>query len=183
MKPIQTVLDRNFNNEQVVLPAFIHRPDLQSWWQRGIFGVLAAAGLTLWLYLFIPLLSLLAWWFGWHRFDQYIIHDYEYGFTEQLTSVVAMIMILGLSLLAWASYNILRFYDKERRHAMPDVQISAMADFYELEAQLVEQAQKAQVNLFFYDDHGKIVNIVFSALPHRTPHKPEIIQDTTQQLP
>lgn len=161
---IKTVLDKNYKHEQVILPAFIDRPDLQSRSQRGVFGMLAAAGLTLWLYLFIPLLSLLAWWFGWHRFDQYIIHDYEHGFTQHLAILVAIIMLLGLILLTWASYNILRFYNKERRHAMPDVQIGDMAHFYELETQLVEQAQAAQVNLFFYDRQGKIVNIAFRVL-------------------
>ncbi|TEU27323.1 poly-beta-1,6-N-acetyl-D-glucosamine biosynthesis protein PgaD [Alkanindiges illinoisensis] len=161
---IETILDKNFKHENVVLPAFIDRPDLQSWSQRGVFGMLAAAGLMVWLYLFIPLLSLLAWWFGWHRFDQYIVHDYEHGFSQHLTSLVAVIMILGLMLLAWASYNILRFYNKERRHPMPDVQPSDMAHFYELETHMVEQAQGAQVNLFFYDRQGKIVDMAFPVL-------------------
>jgi biofilm PGA synthesis protein PgaD len=162
---IETILDKNFKHENVVLPAFIDRPDLQSWSQRGVFGMLAAAGLMVWLYLFIPLLSLLAWWFGWHRFDQYIVHDYQQGFTQHLAVLVAVVMVLGLMLLGWASYNILRFYNNERRHAMPDVQAGDMAHFYELETSAVEQAQASQVNLFFYDRHGKIVNMAFPALP------------------
>jgi biofilm PGA synthesis protein PgaD len=161
---VETVLDKNFKDEQVILPAFIHRPDLQSWSQRGVFGCIAAAGLMLWLYLFVPLLSLLAWWFGWHRFDQYIINDYQNGFTQNMMGLIAIVLILGLILLAWASYNILRFYNNERRHAMPDIQAGEIASFYNLDTTVVEQAQTAQVNLFFYDRYGKIVNVTFPAL-------------------
>ncbi len=161
---IETFLDKNYPDEDIVLPAFIDRPDLQHWSERGFFGMIALAGLTLWFYLFVPILSLLAWWFGWYRFDQYIIQDYQHGFSENIAVMIVVVIMMGLLLLGWASYNILRFYDNERRHVMPDVQNSEVANFYELPTEKIAQAKAAKVSLLYYDRKGKIVNITFPEL-------------------
>lgn len=169
---IETFLDKNYPNEQVVLPAFIDQPSLQHWSQRGIFGIIAVAGLTLWGYLFVPILSLLAWWFGWYRFDQYIIQDYEGGFTENITTMIAAVMIMGLMLLGWASYNILRFYDRERRQVMSNVRPDEIAHFYEIQLQQVQQAKAAQMSIFTYDKKGKIMSITaISSVPSKDTYK------------
>ncbi len=157
--PIKTCLDKNYPAEEVIVPAFIDQPDLQHWSQRGVFGMIAMAGLSLWAYLFVPLLSLLAWWFGWHRFDHYIVHDYQHGFTQSITVMIAVVMMMGLMLLGWASYNILRFYHNERRNHVPDVKPCEIARFYEIEPEQVQQAKAAQNSIFHYDSQGKIVHI------------------------
>lgn len=163
--PINTMRDRNFKKDEILIPVFIDRPELQHWSQRGIFGVIAACGLTLWLYLFMPLLTLLAWVFGYYRFDQYIIHDYQRGFSEHLTSLIAIIMIMGLILLAWASYNILRFYKNERRRFIAPVQSYEVAEFFELSVKMVEYAQQQQVISIVYDKQGKMIDVSFGHLP------------------
>lgn len=156
---VKTRLDKNYAGEEVVLPAFIDQPDLQHWSQRGVFGLIAIAGLTLWTYLFVPLLSLLAWWFGWYRFDHYIVQDYQHGFTQSITVMIAVVMMMGLVLLGWASYNILRFYNNERRNHVPNIKSHEVANFYEIEPEQVQQAKQAQLNVFHYDRQGKIINI------------------------
>ena len=166
--PIKTFLDKNYPHEQVILPAFIERPELQHWLSRGTFGIFALIGLSLWFYLFVPILSLLAWWFGWYRFDQYIIHDYRQGYTEHMTVLIALVCIMGLLLLGWASYNVLRFYHNERRHATPDIVPQDLAEFYNLNTELVQQAQLERMTIISYDEHGKITEISFSKLESST---------------
>lgn len=159
------------NKEHLILPAFIDRPDLQSRRQRGLFGLINFVGWVAWIYLFLPLLTLVAWWFGYYRFDQYILLDQKDSAIQQLQFLAVLIIFMNLTLLAWASYNYLRFRDNERRFKSDDVQNDQIAHFYELETVHVEHAQHYKICTFYYDDHGKILDIRDDSvpIPHHIP--------------
>jgi biofilm PGA synthesis protein PgaD len=61
------------NIDGLVLPDFIFRSDLQTFMQKSTSALLAAIGWMIWAYLFVPLLSLFAWWLGYRRFYNYFI--------------------------------------------------------------------------------------------------------------
>lgn len=153
--PIETTEDKN----HLIIPAYIDRPDLQGKRQRGLLGLLNLIGWMIWVYLFVPLFTLLAWLFGYYRVDHYVIHDAQNDALEQLEILLVMIIFMNLALLAWAMYNYLRFYDNERRSKAANVSNSQIAHFYELDTAQVEAAQQQQLLTFYYDDHGKIIQI------------------------
>lgn len=153
--PIETTEDKN----HLIIPVYIDRPDLQGKRQRGLLGLLNLIGWMIWIYLFVPLFTLLAWLFGYYRFDRYVIHDAQNDALEQLEILLVMIIFMNLALLAWAMYNYLRFYDNERRSKTANVSNSQIAHFYELDTAQVEAAQQQQLLTFYYDDHGKIIQI------------------------
>ena len=109
-------------------PLIIERPDLQSWPQRALSGALTTIFWMLWLLLWLPLVTLAGWViFGW----QFKIHMFDLGgndgFLELIGACLAVIAVMGFSLLIWAKYNHLRFRNVERRKAFPAVTLEMLA--------------------------------------------------------
>jgi biofilm PGA synthesis protein PgaD len=119
----------------------------------------------IWAYLFVPLLSLIAWWLGYRRFDQYVIQN-DHEFFKQIYTILPLVMVLGIIFLLWAFYNLLRFRGKERRGQTPNVTVSEVAHFFEIEAQLLEDAQTCQVSTYYFDESGRIIDINLKNISH-----------------
>jgi biofilm PGA synthesis protein PgaD len=153
------------NINGLVLPDFIYRSDLQSFMQKSTSTLLAAIGWMIWAYLFVPLLSLIAWWLGYRRFDQYVIQN-DHEFFKQIYTILPLVMVLGIIFLLWAFYNLLRFRGKERRGQTPNVTVSEVAHFFEIEAQLLEDAQTCQVSTYYFDESGRIIDINLKNISH-----------------
>ncbi|HYW04524.1 MAG TPA: poly-beta-1,6-N-acetyl-D-glucosamine biosynthesis protein PgaD [Gammaproteobacteria bacterium] len=140
------------------IPEPIHRPDLQTPIQRGAFAVLSLLGWLAWLYLFVPLLTVLAWAFGVHRFDRYVLGSV--GVSAFTLSVYAVIIVAaGLTLVLWAIYNLLRFRGKDRRSPPPTVSEAALASAVGLEITRLRRLRRARVAWVRCDDLGRIAQI------------------------
>ena len=95
-----------------------------------------SVGLTLffWIiifYLWQPLISLVAWAFGFKVFYEHmiILGGFE-GFVEMLANYSLVIAVLGGSLLLWAKVNNIRFKNKVRRGSRPEVDSNAISDYF-----------------------------------------------------
>lgn len=147
------------NKQQLILPEYIDRPDLQRNAQRGVFGAISLLFWLVWIYLLIPLLSVFAWLFGYYRFDQYILNDLQPDLINQLWFLAVLVLIMNVVLLLWASYNWWRFSGNDRRQHVQRVSKAQISHFYELSEEAYSLAQRQQISTFFYDDVGKITNI------------------------
>lgn len=147
------------NKQHLILPEYIDRPDLQQNAQRGVLGVINLLGWLIWLYLLLPLVSVLAWVFGYYRFDQYILNDPQPDLIKQLWFLAILVVVMNLVLLLWASYNWWRFRSNDRRQHVKNVNKEQIAHFYELNEKAYDLAQRQQISTFFYDDVGKITDI------------------------
>lgn len=146
----------DLQDEPLIIPEYIDRPDLQSRAKRGVWGAINLMGWLVWIYLLLPLISILAWLFGYQRFHAYMLMNQP---GSNLHTPIFLIIILSSLLLLWAIYNWLRFRKKERLHYVDNASIEQIAHFYEIESQLVHRVQRQQVSTFHYDDIGKIINI------------------------
>ena len=98
----------------------IERPELQSPPQRTLYGVLTLAFWAFWIYLWLPLLALLAWLLGLQQAYKYMIVLGGYHEILRAAELYAgVILLLGGGLLVWAGYNIYRFRGIENRTAAP----------------------------------------------------------------
>lgn len=97
-------------------PLIIERPDLQTQLQRyGYLSVTLICWL-LWLYLFVPLLSLVAWALGATLIYQTLLQGLQ---VEDLVQIAirygaGILMLCGV-FVAWAASSYLRFRDVDRR--------------------------------------------------------------------
>jgi len=157
--------------DDLVLPDFIYHSDLQTTGQKTTSAVLSSLGWMVWVYLFIPLLSAIAWWLGYHRVDTYLIHN-DAGFFHQMALIAPLIIVLGAILLLWAFYNLMRFRGRERRERPDDVSVAEIAHFFEIETRVAEAAQRSQISTYHFDDTGRITAIETSSLPSLTVSAP-----------
>jgi len=147
------------SQEPIGLPQYIDRPDLQTAGQRTTSAFLAALGWMCWIYLFLPLLTLLGWAISYRRVDLYVLRNKD-GFFQQIHILAPLVMVAGAIFLIWALYNLLRFRGRSRRFAPPNISIEKIAAHFELDTDTISQAQQRQTNIFYFDADGEILDIV-----------------------
>nr|CDQ37556.1 hemin storage system protein [Virgibacillus halodenitrificans] len=140
------------------LPEIIHRPDLQSRRQRGVFALLSGLGWMLWLYLFLPLSTLLGWAFGSERFQSYVIDSHEHSWAS-LTIYAVTVVLAGMALLIWAFYNYRRFRHADRRRPPAPLTTERLAASFGVSEAQVEHLQRSRVTTLHHDARGHIVGI------------------------
>jgi poly-beta-1,6-N-acetyl-D-glucosamine biosynthesis protein PgaD len=108
----------------------IDRPELQSKSKRAIFGVLTAGLWSFYLYLLLPLASLLAWWLGFVVvYEELVMRRGWEALLEIIGVYGAIVLAMGLVQVGWALGNWLRFYGRrDRRRERPPVVSQEFAD-------------------------------------------------------
>ena len=135
----------------------IERPDLQSPLQRATSGGLTFIFWVIWLYLWLPLVSLVAWLAGIEVFREHMIISGGY---EALLDIIVwyllIIFLLGISLISWARYNLVRFRNKGRRKAPISVDRETLARDFHIDALQLAQWQGAKDLIIHHDKQGRI---------------------------
>ena len=146
-------------------PLIIERPDLQSRPQRMVSAALTAVFWALWLYLWLPVVALLGWAFGFSRFyDEMVRREGYKPLAELLGWYGLAIGLLAGSLVCWAVYNLLRFRGRERRQMRPLVRVAQIAEGAGVDAETLLLWQRARVLSVMHDDDGRIESVeAFSA--------------------
>ena len=137
-------------------PTIIYRPDLIPKRKRAFFSGITLMAWFIWVYLFLPLISLAGWWFGFELFASYMLVPEERTYFVTLTMYLIVIAICALIILAWSRYNQLRFQGKVRRsHTLSVTPEMTQARFH-LDADTLDQIHASQVLVLDLDDNGLI---------------------------
>ncbi len=114
-----------FPKAELPQPSFpqliIHRPHLQSNVNRSMHRALTLIAWALYMYLWLPLVTLALWWISTHLGYQELIEtpgviDAALFLVPIKAAIVAAVLLIG-----WAEYNRWRFQGHERRHPQPNV--------------------------------------------------------------
>lgn len=131
----------------------IERPDLQTLWQKYSYGFFTALAWTIWLYLWLPLVSLIAWFFGVQVFYEHMILLGGYrGFLQLLTLYSTAVLCIAVVLIVWALSNQFRFRGKERREPIPPATKEETARFFKISVDAVARAQEANRMVIAFDE-------------------------------
>lgn len=141
-------------------PLIIDRPELQSNAQRYGWSSITFIFWVLYIYLWLPLITLVAWWVGAKLFNLHIIQLSGYtSLLDKLGLYAAIIFIISAMLIGWAKIEHLRFKDKPRRKGSSAVTDKEVAKKYNLqESQLVQLRLEKSVVVHF-SDKGAISRI------------------------
>lgn len=141
-------------------PMIIDRPDLQSKAERYGWGSITLAFWVLYVYLWLPLLTLAAWWIGVKLFNYHMIELQGYsGLIDKLDLYSVIILAISAILIGWAELNRMRFKNQLRRTDNVDVTVYEVAEKYDLDAdKLTELRQKKSMTVYF-SDNGSISDI------------------------
>lgn len=140
-------------------PEIIRRPDLQAAGPRWLFRGFTMLAWGVWLYLFLPLLSLLLWALGVERFIRLVIEPGTHG---QLVAVLAFAGILaGLALLVvgWSRYQGHRARTAPRRHQSAPVTDEMTAERFKVTAEMLNAIRNHRVVVLHIDNQGNPVRV------------------------
>lgn len=99
----------------------IENPALQSTGQKVLYGTLTVVFWAIWIYLWLPLITLAGWSFGLFRFmDIMVVRDGLTALRGVLMFYLFVVAVMGGSLILWALYNRIRFSGRERRTSRRD---------------------------------------------------------------
>ena len=101
----------------------------------------------LWVYLFFPLINILLWIFGGHRFYLTVVEEAHYrDVIAMFQNMGGFVLIVFLILRAWGYYNYHRFGKRERRKASLPTSAKQMGElFYLTEAEVVALQHQKEV--------------------------------------
>ncbi len=139
----------------------IDRPDQQKRGQRVLFGTLTLAFWMAWVYLWLPLITLLGWMFGVQQFSEIMIQQGGLVTLKQSLIFYSIgIFALTGSLILWATYNWLHFSGKDRRQTRPVSSGSAaMAKFLRVSEVVIVGWQRAcRISVTHHED-GRLASV------------------------
>ena len=153
-------MDQSRSRNPPLISPLIERPDLQTRGQRTLYGTLTIAFWAFWIYLWVPILALLAWLLGFQQAYEYMVELGGYHHVlDVLKTYSLVILILGGSLVLWAGYNIFRFRGVEKRAARPNVTHTDIAGDLEHDPKSVQHWQDAQHLTVSHDDAGRLLDV------------------------
>jgi biofilm PGA synthesis protein PgaD len=137
-------------------PLIISRPERQKPLQRATYTLITMIAWTLWMSLWLPLLTLLAWLLGLQ--DIYIKLGLNHPFqaAQNLNMVMGVASVCALSLGGWAFYNRMRFGGKQRRHANRVVDVQEMAPALDATVDTARQLRANRRSTIHFTEQGSM---------------------------
>ncbi|MFN0299604.1 MAG: poly-beta-1,6-N-acetyl-D-glucosamine biosynthesis protein PgaD [Burkholderiales bacterium] len=139
----------------------IDKPELQTSRQRVLFGAATVTAWVMWVYLWLPIITLVGWYFGVRRFRDVMVTNSGAVHFAQVVGWYALI-IVGIcgALVCWALYNWARFHDAKRRVVDPaSVSADEMVERTHVSSEVLACAQMLRIMTVQHDAHGVIVGI------------------------
>lgn len=138
----------------------IDRPELQSPLQRATTRGITLVFWIFWIYLWLPLISLLAWVVGIRLFQLNLLENEGYLVLVQNSSAYGtVIALIALVLIVWARYNLYRFRSRETRRDSPPVPLATLAENFNIAAHDLAAWQQARRLVLHHDRNGGLRRI------------------------
>ena len=132
-------------------PRIISKPGAQPALHRSFFGVITAAFWALYLYLWLPLLTLVLWLFG-IRTTIFELYLREHQIDPFLILALPLIAITAtILLILWAEYNRWRFKDKERRNPQANVTLDRVAAALHATPEIAAELNSGRISILHMD--------------------------------
>lgn len=113
-----------------------------------------------WIYLWMPLITLFFWWFGFSLFDKYFLHSTinESSDIKRMFFIYLLIVIaLGGSLLTWAGTEFMRFHYLHRRNKPLPVDAKELANLIQIPTDKMAELSLARRMTAHHDENGKFL--------------------------
>lgn len=149
---------------ELELPAYIDQPDYVRNKTAG-YG-LHILGWMVWVGLFLPLLTLLLWWFqGVTILDQLIFNIQPRNSIISISHLVLMIVILSGVFMLWICYDWIRFIGGKRSQPTSVVSVDELSKSFIIPVQTLTDMQQQKMQTLHFDDEGHFINADFSDHP------------------
>ncbi|HVK52986.1 MAG TPA: poly-beta-1,6-N-acetyl-D-glucosamine biosynthesis protein PgaD [Pseudoxanthomonas sp.] len=138
----------------------IHKPHAQPRLKRAAWGFVTVAFWGVYIYLWLPLLTLILWLLG-VRTAFFELYSRQHQVEPFLVLSIPLIAaVCACVLIAWAEYNRFRFASKDRRNPQRDVDRHAVAERLGANAALADELGQAKVVLLRMNDRAEPVSML-----------------------
>lgn len=145
------------SDTQTPRPLIIERPDLQTLSQRWGYRSVTIMAWILWFYLFIPLLSFIAWVVGLSLIYRLMLQDLDVAeFWQLLATYGAGIGVLAGCYLLWAFYSYLRFRGPDTRSEVPNASADELGRLHNIDGVTIQHWQASDHLVVATDDLDRI---------------------------
>lgn len=135
-------------------PIIINRPERQKPLQRAVFTLITMVAWTLWVSLWLPLITLIAWLLGLQDIYLKLGLDHPFRAANDLGLVLQVAVVAALSLGMWAFYNRMRFAGKQKRRANRFIDITEMAPVLDASLHTAQQMRASRRSVVHFNDEG-----------------------------
>lgn len=134
----------------------IDRPELQARHRRVLYSTATMGAWALWMYLWLPLVTLVAWWLGATRFfGEIVVPETR---TMLSAGVTYFLIVLGVAvvLVGWSRYNLRRYGPRGRRQAPPVTPDAAIAAYFRVSDEDLRIGRGAGTLVIHHTDAGEV---------------------------
>jgi biofilm PGA synthesis protein PgaD len=137
-------------------PIIIDRPERQAPAQRVIFALITMVAWTVWVSLWLPLITLIAWLLGLQDVYIKLGLDHPFRAASDLGLVLRVAIVAALSIGAWALYNRMRFAGKQKRRANRFVELAEMAPVLDASIDTARVLRASRRAVVHFNDRGRM---------------------------
>ena len=144
------------NQSPIERPGIIYRPDLQSRSQRWFYRMLTTGAWVVWVYRFLPLISIVAWGLGIDYFARYMLEPGGAGYLFTLTTYTVVIAASALIIVGWSRYNQIRSRRYNRRSQPQPVSDEMIQERFFVSADDLARIHDSKIMVLELDDDGHV---------------------------
>lgn len=138
----------------------IERPDLKSKSKWVGESVLTLFFWGFWFYLWLPLISLIAWWLGFQFFYYQMLElGGLTGFIDQLHVFASGVGFFSMSISGWSIYNLRKYGSRTRRKGSPGVDKRKLSTTFSLPEDILKRMQKAKLIAFSFRENDSFEEV------------------------
>ncbi len=150
----------------------IDTPKLQTLRLKYTSTLLTFIFWVVWFYLWVPLITVVGWWFQISFFQhEILVADGLEAFLDVLPTFIGIATSLISILAIWAFYNFSRFKGKDRRKALPAIQQSDLLEVWLVTEKALNSAQSNKISVIKISAEGEIA--VTGTVTNNTSTKPD----------
>lgn len=135
----------------------ISRPERQKPLQRTLFTFITIVAWTLWISMWLPALTLVAWLLGMEDAYQKLGLIHPMHAAKDFSIVVIMAVACALSIGSWSQYNRIRFSGRQRRRHNQPLDISEMAPVLGASVEAARQLRVGRRSVICFAKDGGIL--------------------------
>jgi biofilm PGA synthesis protein PgaD len=143
----------------------IEKPESQRPLQRATFALITMVAWTLWISLWMPVLTAIAWLLGTQNAYRQLGLVHPLHAASDLKLVVMVALVSSLSIGTWSQYNRLRFSGKQRRRANRPLDIADMAPALAASLTTAQQLRAGRRAVIQFTDNGHMFLTDDTGLP------------------
>ena len=153
-------------------PLVINRPDLQRPVNRALWATVTWVFWILWIYLWLPVITIIGWYFGVHTgLDQMVERLGYLEFLRVLPGYALVVGCGGLTLIAWSYSQYRKFHGRERRTTPKTVGTGQLAAQLGLSDEALRGWQGGRQLTAFHGQDGRLRDVQDGTKAPEPPRK------------